>query len=277
MKVKNTQQDPKEKQIRREEFIKQSKEIEKVLLPHGETLQESPEELEEAYKRMISYLKESGVYEEDGPAHRSTNTATGSSRSRKAMRFLAKCAVIAILCGGSLFALSMRSEANRVYFMDTVNYLIGNDTQIDIGMEKGDDMKDLTEDEVKERIEEKIGVKVPKFNYRPKDMKYCSYKIDTLTGTANLNYELEGKTAVLLISNNDGAIKGNVRPHGKEIVKYDVNTAFDGMEIEIIGNKEETDAHATYTASWKYENTYYQFSCKLEEEEFVKIAEQIYF
>lgn len=90
MKVKNTQQDPKEKQIRREEFIKQSKEIEKVLLPHGETLQESPEELEEAYKRMISYLKESGVYEEDGPAHRSTNTATGSSRSRKAMRFLAK-------------------------------------------------------------------------------------------------------------------------------------------------------------------------------------------
>ena len=207
MKVKNTQQDPKEKQIRREEFIKQSKEIEKVLLPHGETLQESPEELEEAYKRMISYLKESGVYEEDGPAHRSTNTATGSSRSRKAMRFLAKCAVIAILCGGSLFALSMRSEANRVYFMDTVNYLIGNDTQIDIGMEKGDDMKDLTEDEVKERIEEKIGVKVPNFNYRPKEMQYSSYEINTQLGVANIEYEFEGTNTLLLVSNHVGAMK----------------------------------------------------------------------
>lgn len=277
MKVKNTQQDPKEKQIRREEFIKQSKEIEKVLLPHGETLQESPEELEEAYKRMISYLKESGVYEEDGPAHRSTNTATGSSRSRKAMRFLAKCAVIAILCGGSLFALSMRSEANREYFMDTVNYLIGNDTQIDIGMEKGDDIKDLTEDEVKERIEKKLVVKVPHFNYRPKGMEFKSYEIDELTGVAKLNYEYEEKSAVFVVDNNIKKAIGNTSPHGKEINSYSIVTLIDQIDVEIVENKEDTDIESTFTAAWKYGNAYYQFSGKLEKEDFLKIVESVYY
>lgn len=275
MKVKNTQQDPKEKQIRREEFIKQSKEIEKVLLPHGETLQESPEELEEAYKRMISYLKESGVYEEDGPAHRSTNTATGSSRSRKAMRFLAKCAVIAILCGGSLFALSMRSEANRVYFMDTVNYLIGNDTQIDIGMEKGDDMKDLTEDEVKERIEQKLGVMVPNFGYRPNGMHYASYEIDMETGLAKLNYEYEDKNVILLVGNNAEKTIVNMSPHGKEINKYSLVTIIDQINVKVVENKEKTDEQSTYTATWKYGKFYYQFSGKLEKEDFEEIIKKI--
>ena len=275
MKVKNTQQDPKEKQIRREEFIKQSKEIEKVLLPHGETLQESPEELENAYKRMISYLKESGVYEEDGPAHRSTNTATGSSRSRKAMRFLAKCAVIAILCGGSLFALSMRSEANRVYFMDTVNYLIGNDTQIDIGMEKGDDMKDLTEDEVKERIKLKLGIQVPNFGYRPKGLEFESYEIDELNGKAKLNYKYEEKKAAFLVGNNTKKAIGNTSPHGKEIHRYSIVTLYDQINVEVVENKEDTDIESTFTATWKYGNAYYQFSGKLEKEDFLEIVERI--
>lgn len=277
MKTRNTQQDLKEKQTR-EEFIKQSKEIEKMLLPNGESFQESPEELEEAYKKMKSYLKESGVYQEDSlTSSRKADAAARSSRGRRAIRVLSKCAVIAIICGGSLFALSMRSEANREYFMDTVNYLIGNDTQIDIGTEEGDDKKDLSEDKARARIEEELGVQIPKFSYRPKEMQYAGYEIDTQTGIATIEYRFEEKYINLYIANNKGKAIGNTSPHGEEVDNYIIKTLRNEIEVEVNENKEDTDTKTTYIASWKYGGCYYQLAGKLEKADFIRTVERIWY
>ena len=63
--------------------------------------------------------------------------------------------------------------------------------------------------------------------------------------------------------------------NGKIIKK--VKLEDEDTTIEIRKIQSETDIQPSYTASWKDDSKIYQISCKMEEEEFIKLIEGIRF
>ena len=71
---------------------------------------------------------------------------------------------------------------------------------------------------------------------------------------------------------NDIANYTCIEPIIKKVKLEDEDTT-----IEIRKIQSETDIQPSYTASWKDDSKIYQISCKMEEEEFIKLIEGIRF
>ena len=79
-----------------------------------------------------------------------------------------KWAAVAAVTVFGIFGVSMTSEANRAYVMETVNDVMGNSTETEID---NDDTKDsaLTEEEARENIIAALNIEMPRFFYWPTD------------------------------------------------------------------------------------------------------------
>ena len=74
-----------------------------------------------------------------------------------------------------VFAASMTSEANRNYFIEGIRYLAGDDARVVVGNDEENEDVNTDEYEAIEDIENKIGVEVPEFYYRPQGMRFYDY------------------------------------------------------------------------------------------------------
>lgn len=194
-------------------------------------------------------------------------TAGGMQRLGKVVGM----AVVAVAC---VFAASMTSEANRTYLVNSVRIWSGDDTKTVVYNDDSNENANPDEAKAIIDIEEKLGVEVPEFYYRPYGMEFLNYTIRDLTSLARIEYRYKTNRIVLLIDkqNDDRSsrIKSTCGDEQKLIV-----TSNDGTTVEIKQNYD--DEETSYSAEWEKNGVTYTLSGKIELEEIKKIIEKMIF
>lgn len=274
------------------EYNKEIDEMEKIMFPDGNIPDdgETEEEARAAYARLVERLKADGIYEEENDSenaddHKENNEKTEEAEKVKIVYLpakpkkrnrIARVAAAVLVCAAGVFAASMTSQANRSYFIDTVKLWTGNDTNIAIENDENNEKASKDEDEAIFEIEQKLGIIVPKFMYRPSKLKFQDYMISSDYGYALIEYEYKEKILSVYINQyTKNSKSSDVNFDGKIIKK--VKLEDEDTTIEIRKIQSETDIQPSYTASWKDDSKIYQISCKMEEEEFIKLIEGIRF
>ena len=193
-------------------------------------------------------------------------------RKKRSYLRLGKIAGVAGVCLMCVFAASMTSEANRNYFIRGIKYLSGNDTKVIIGNDEENEDVNTDEYEAIQEIENKIGVEVPEFYYRPQGMRFYDYEVSVETSNAKIEYQYNNDTILMFYidkQNDDTASNMNF-VKGEE---YTLDTIKEnGTEITI---KEIRDVEevSTYMAVWTKDEVSYSLAGKMELEDLKKIVE----
>lgn len=191
-------------------------------------------------------------------------------------RKLSKVAGFVIVCAIAGFAASMTIEANRNYFVDSVKYLTGNDTKLLIDNDAENERPSLEEEQVRQEIEETMGVDVPEFLYRPETFEFYDCFIREEAGIANLQYLYKDNIISVYIKTTNEGLQSSVLSipgDNVEVIYPDkANIPISMMKIE-----EDNDLVPGYIAEWTYENVYYQVVGKMPKEIFEKILKEMIF
>lgn len=236
----------------------------------------SEEEIRASYQELVARLKREGVYREETEK---TISMEKVSEKRKRKRFygrkLAKVAGMVLVCSACVFAASMTSEANRNYFVNNFKYLVGDDTRVVIGNDE--ENEDILEDEYAAiaDIEEKLGVHMPEFLYRPLGFEYYKYEVDSYAQVAKVEYLYEKNIITLFMSRNNNITSSLIESlHGNIIKTIILND--ENVEVTVKKIQEEGDLLPSYAAEWKKDGIVYLFSGKMEFDKFKKIIEDIW-
>ena len=184
---------------------------------------------------------------------------------------LGKVVGMAVVCVACVFAASMTSEANRKYLVNSVRVWSGDDTKTVDYNDPSNEDAEPDEDKAIADIEEKLGVEMPEFYYRPYGMEFKSYEIDPYMDVAWMEYRY-GETIITLYvdkQDSDSTSKTNSM-HGSE--KESLITSMDNISVflEKVQDKEETPC---YVAEWRQNNTTYHLSGRINYDEIKKILE----
>lgn len=280
------------------EFIREAQERKEELFADEDfqDYEQTDEEVDEAYRKFVNRLKEEGIYREEksdkntdknseGTAEDITSEDTPSEETtsekepsvvvplHRKRRKLEKVAGIGIVCGISVFAASMTSEANRNYFINTFQVLTGNNMRTVAGNDQENENVNTDEYKAIADIEEKLGVEVPEFYYRPYGMEFCDYSIDSVSTIAWMEYQYESKIVTFYIDRQtDNTASNNQSFDGikvKQIETFSDNTK---VTIERI---EEKNKDTNYVAKWKRNHVLYFFTGQLDEKEIEKIVKNM--
>lgn len=269
-----------------EEYYREADEMERILFPDGNIpeYEETEEETKAAYARLVERLKADGIYEEENNSyetdgHRGKNLKDDEKikivylPARKQNRFARVAAILAI-CVAGVFAAGMTSQANRKYFIETVEYWRGNDTKIDIDNVNDGDESSKMEDSVYDLVENKLNIKMPNLMYRPSQFEFYDYQLNTIAEKANIEYLYKNTIIAFYIDNKSkNRLKESLSLHGKQIGT--VYSEDDDIEFLIIEIKDEGDIEPSYAVQWIWNDTFYQLSGKIEKEQLIKIVENI--
>lgn len=185
-----------------------------------------------------------------------------------------KWAAVAAVTVFGIFGVSMTSEANRAYVMETVNNMTGNNTETEVD---NDDVVSsvTTEEEARQKITEALDIEPPRFFYWPADIKYQDYSIDEVAQTAVILYNKGDQLIHLMIMSNEKSKSLLATSDlGKEIKKLD-SEWMEGINVTLWEVFDEGDERPTYILQWEYKNVYYELSGKLSETEMEDIAVNI--
>lgn len=186
---------------------------------------------------------------------------------------LGKIAGVAGVCLLCVFAASMTSEANRNYWVRGFKYLTGNDTKVIVDNDENNEIANVDEDKAIQDIEDKIGVKVPEFYYRPYGMLFLDYEISEVTFAAKMEYSYDNSVLTLMLDKQDENTASNMKStHGDEDDEIIFNNK-EGIEVTIKENVDESEEKANLEAQWMKNGTAYNFSGRIELEELKKMLE----
>lgn len=196
-------------------------------------------------------------------------------RKKRSYLRLGKVAGVAGVCLLCVFAASMTSEANRSYFIRGLRYLSGDDTRVVVDNDENNETVNTDEYEAIEDIENKIGVEVPEFYYRPNKMKFRDYTVAESTGVAYMEYQYKNTMIMFYIDkqNDDTASNMNL-VKGDEITIDTIKE--NGVEVTIKKIQDAEDS-STYTAVWTKDEVSYSLVGKIELEDLKKIVEYMKF
>lgn len=270
---------------------------EKIISMEARTSKETGSAAKAAMDKVVSM--ESGSSKEAGTAARATegfnspvktetvavsdigvSSKKGSKndrpvRKKRSYLRLGKIAGVAGVCLMCVFAASMTSEANRNYLIDGIRYLTGDDTRIVVGNNVENEDINIDEYEAIEDIENKIGVEIPEFYYRPQRMKFRDYTVAESTAIAYMEYQYKNTIIMFYIDkqNNDTASNMNLVKGDEDSIDI---IKENGIEITI---KEIRDVEevSTYTATWSKDDVSYSLIGKVELEDLKKILEYMKF
>ena len=299
----------------KEEFFEEADLIEKALFSDDlensseNDRKETEEETEAAYQKLLSKLKETGIYREEETVRESkiisdvfpeikeeepasgekTDTGTNSgkvaelreftgentksaARSRR-MHGIARAAAIGVVCVLGVFAASMTGEANRRYFINSVKYLAGDDTRMVIDNDSNE-LDSGDEYEARAEIEKSLGIIVPEFWYRPPYFEFYNYWVDAEAGIADIQYNYKNYRVLLNMRKKSArSNSGNFSLHGEK--KYSIVLEDEDILVDIIEIKDLKDTASTYIAQWSRDDVFFQFSGKINKEDMLKIIKEI--
>lgn len=255
----------------------------------------SDDEIEESYQKLVNSLKEKGIYSEDEPKiipisevrsseKEDTFAESGRRRKKKAEKVLqgryrssihlGKIAGIALVCCACVFAASMTSEANRAYFVKNVRYLMGDDTRVLVYNDDTNESDNMEEYNAVQDIEEKLGIDMPEFYYRPQGLEFRGYEVNVTVDNARIEYDYQKNIIALFINKERENAASNINSaHGKKTET--IITVGDGIEVTLEKIMDDQDERPSYTAQWQRENVYFHLSGKIEIEELKQMVENM--
>lgn len=210
---------------------------------------------------------------EEPNAKNRTNTkirTTGGGLHR-----LGKVVGMAVVCVACVFAASMTSEANRKYLVNSVRVWSGDDTKTVDDNDESNERANVDEEAAIEEIEEKLGVKIPEFYYRPYGFEFSKYLVDDLTFFAWMEYEYNGNAVTLVIDKQDIKTASKINSlDGNEKDSIVVENEDVQISIKKLYNEDNT---YDYSAEWYKDGTSYFLFGKINFEEIKKIIEKMKF
>lgn len=281
-----------------EQYTKEAEERQKELFADQdfEDLRMTDKEIDASYAKFVERLKAEGLYEEDteesdteNPENLSAEAVKGRSTesssklgekiypiSGRRTRKLAKAAGIGIVCALCVFAASMTSEANRNYFINGFRILSGSDTRMVVGNDKKNENVNTDEYQAMAEIEDKLGVKVPEFYYRPYGMEFEKLSMDESASLALIEYKYKESIISFCINKQSKNSSSYIQSMSGENVKTVVTTT-ENIKVKIEKIEEDGDEKPSYSAKWKRDNIVYYLYGRIEEEELIKIIENMDF
>lgn len=274
-----------------ENYIKKAEEMERALWEDGDfdEDEEEPTDEEEAcsYAALIQRLKAEGVYQEDEKETGNADAAEDAGKSkhllpdsrvlpfpRKRRISVGRVAGVALLCCACVFAASMTSEANRNYFVEKMQYMMGDDTRIISDNDHLNDNSNFDEQNAVKEIERKLNVEIPEFCYRPRKFDFFSYDIYDTTDIAKIEFEYNENIICFIIDKqSEKSVSRTLSADGNK--KKFIVKSYDGIAVTVEELQEEQDSRPSYTATWENDNVIYWLSGKIEKEELKKILEQM--
>ena len=185
-----------------------------------------------------------------------------------------KWAAVAAVTVFGIFGVSMTSEANRAYVMETVNKITGNGTETEV--DNNDMLRNATtEEEAWETITDEFNIEMPQFFFWPEGFNYKDCSIDINAQTAIVQYtDSKNIFRFMVISNIQNASLLATSDSGKKVkdIKSEVMEGINSILWRVF---DEGDERPTYILQWKYKNVYYELSGKLLETEMEDIAKNI--
>ena len=226
---------------------------------------------ESTEKKILEFRKNAGVSKD---AARDANRNSGKKK-HSYVRF-GRIAGIAGLCLICVFAASMSSEANRKYLVNSVRILSGNDSRFISYNDDSNENASTKESDAIADIEEKLGVKMPEFYYRPYGMEYMTYEIRERTSFSKIEYEYKDNILLFYIDKQNKDVASDISSlNGTEKIIDTIER--DETDIIIKELRDEEDESFTYAANWTYEGTSYTLSGKIELDELKKIVKEMKF
>ena len=261
--------------VSRESFYQRAREeglLEDVADEKAEDEKNTEEAVPESTeKKILEFRKNAGVSKD---AARDANR-NSSKRKHSYVRF-GRIAGIAGLCLICVFAASMSSEANRKYLVNSVRILSGNDSQFISYNDDSNENASTKESDAIADIEEKLGVKMPEFYYRPYGMEFYKYELNDENFYARIEYEYKDNILFFYVDKQDASTESNISSlKGQEKIVDKINK--DELEIDIKEITEENDKNATYMVNWKYEDVVYYLVGKIKLDELKKIIQYMKF
>lgn len=195
-------------------------------------------------------------------------------RKKRSYLRLGKVAGVAGVCLLCVFAASMTSEANRNYWVRGFKYLTGNDTKVISDNDENNEIANVDEDKAIQDIEDKIGVKVPEFYYRPKGMDFLAYQLSEETATAKIEYICKDNILTLMIDKQNENTASNIKStHGESKEEIIINE--EGEEITVKEIDDADEKIPNFEARWTKDDTEYNFSGRIELAELKKIIKEM--
>lgn len=197
-------------------------------------------------------------------------------RKKRSYLQLGKVAGVAGVCLLCVCAASMTSEANRNYWVRGFKYLTGNDTKVISDNDENNEIANVDEDKAIQDIEDKIGVKVPEFYYRPDGMKFLNYQISQETASARIEYICDDNILALMIDKQNENTASNIKS-----IDGDENTEIifdkDGITVTIKEIVDDREKIPCFEARWTKDNIEYNLSGRIELRELKKIINYLKF
>lgn len=274
-----------------ENYIKKAEEMERALWEDEDfdDDEEEPTDEEEAcsYAALIQRLKAEGVYQEDEKETGNADAAEDAGKSkhllpdsrvlpfpRKRRISVGRVAGVALLCCACVFAASMTSEANRNYFVEKMQYMMGDDTRIIVGNDRENENVNYEEQDALHEIEKKLKIEMPEFCYIPEEFVFSNYEISVAAELARIEYNYYDYSISLVADKqSEKSISRTLSADGNK-KRFSV-VSYDGLLVTVEEMQEEDDLQPSYTATWEKDNVTYWLSGKIEKEEIKKILEQM--
>lgn len=201
---------------------------------------------------------------EEDEKRREKETAT---RRRLRFRPLLVAAAAMIL----LFGYGIASSGNRVFVPEVQEF--GEGANSTIKVENTDSVYNEYEvEEVCQEIEEKLGVIAVRLMYVPEGMELKEYKIREAEDYAVMEYEYDGHNFHIFISKDNIKTTINTQMDAKKI--DDVMVTSCGIEVPVYHYKHSENEQAL-RVSFEYLNTYYSLDGVMQEDEFIRVIENI--
>ena len=263
--------------ILREEFIEREKQIEEALFADKdvENLVFTDEEVKDSYQELLRRFERE---KKENAEHEASDSKIIEIKSRKTgVRWhqLGKVVGMAAVALACIFAASMTSEANRRYLVNSMRIWSGDDTKTVNYNDDSNENANLDEDKAIVDIEEKLGIEMPRFYYRPQGMQFENYEVEELLEVARIEYKYNDSVIILYIDkqNESSESKMNSR-HGDESGTVVVNE--EGTQVSI-SEIEDIDEKACYSAEWTKDSVMYCLSGRMDIKDLKKIIKEMKF
>lgn len=256
-----------------EQYIENAERMERELFGDEDPMEyeAAPGENERAYEDLVERLREKGIYH--GDAEKIVPMAGKKKRNIRKIHF-GKVAGIALVCCACVFAASMTSEANREYFIKNVRYLVGDDTRILIDNDEENEIDSMEEAAAIQEIENKLGIDIPEFYYRPQGLEFYSYEVNTAADNARIEYMYHDIVIAFYINKENENTASNINSsHGMK--KETIVSVSDKIKVTIEKIQDDQDELPSYTAQWEREEVLYHLSGKMEIDELEKMIENM--
>lgn len=250
-----------------EEIMREGERLEKELGPV--TFEESPDfDIEKSFEELQRKMKERDRTGEEG-------TVKMPAKEKRKFSGVAKTLVACAAIFVCLFTFTMSSEATRMWWMESVERLIGQESSTVVNNDENRVKTELPENEAAAIIEEKTGIQVPEFLERPAEMKFDSYEYNELLQVAFVYYAVNDQVMVLSMQGADIDTTSDLNYDGEILEKIEMKTQYGKVLIKKIETM--NDEVPAVVAEWNYNNTEYNISGKVDIDIMKRLLESMYY